>query len=130
MLTPILAFLIYIFLHQKRKQCLEFALPKPGEICKIAYNSNSHARGLHLSSFCTRETSREINAMGPVVLRKNVSEKLSIINPPQDIPLATAHVSISHAPVASESLLTWGVFKPRFSTIIFFLHKPLAATFQ
>jgi hypothetical protein len=27
-------FLIYIFLHQKRKQCLEFALPKPGEICK------------------------------------------------------------------------------------------------
>ncbi len=37
--TPILRecwmFLIYIFLHQKRKQCLEFALPKPGEICNI-----------------------------------------------------------------------------------------------
>ncbi len=47
-----------LFLHQKRKQCLEFALPKPGEICKHladladAYNSNSnsHACGLH---FCT-----------------------------------------------------------------------------
>jgi hypothetical protein len=34
-----------------------------------------------LSYFCTRKTSREINAMGQVVLRKNVSEKLSIINP-------------------------------------------------
>jgi hypothetical protein len=28
-----------------------------------------------------RKTSREISAMGRVVLRKNVSEKLSIINP-------------------------------------------------
>ena len=51
--TPILrecwTFLIYIFLHQKRKQCLEFALPKPVEICKHlagAYNSNSHTRRL------------------------------------------------------------------------------------
>jgi hypothetical protein len=46
--------LIYIFLHQKRKQCLEFALPKPGEICKHlagAYNSNIHARGLHYLTF-------------------------------------------------------------------------------
>ncbi len=33
------------------------------------------------SYFCTRKTSREINAVGRVVLRKNVSEKLSIINP-------------------------------------------------
>jgi hypothetical protein len=46
--TPILrecwTFLIYIFLHQKRKQCLEFALPKPGEICKHlagAYNQTA-----------------------------------------------------------------------------------------
>ncbi len=30
-----------------------------------------------LSYFCRRKTSREINAMGRVVLRKNVSEKLS-----------------------------------------------------
>jgi hypothetical protein len=47
-------FLNYIFLNQKRKQCLEFALPKPGEICKHfagAYNSNSHARGLHYLTF-------------------------------------------------------------------------------
>jgi hypothetical protein len=46
--------LIYIFLRQKRKQCLEFALPKHGEICKHlagAYNSNSHARGLHYLTF-------------------------------------------------------------------------------
>jgi hypothetical protein len=34
-----------------------------------------------LSYFCTRKTSRKINAMGRVVLRKNFSEKLSIINP-------------------------------------------------
>jgi hypothetical protein len=33
-----------------------------------------------LSYFYTRKTSREINATGRVVLRKNVSEKLSIIN--------------------------------------------------
>jgi hypothetical protein len=46
--------LIYIFLHQKRKQCLELALQNPGEICKHlagAYNSNSHARGLHYLTF-------------------------------------------------------------------------------
>jgi hypothetical protein len=34
-----------------------------------------------LSYFCTQKTSREINEVGRVVLRKNVSEKLSIINP-------------------------------------------------
>jgi hypothetical protein len=76
--------LIYIFLHQQRKQCLEFALPKPGEICKPladAYNSNSHARGLHYLTFVCENKAGKINAMGRVVLRKNVSEKLSIINP-------------------------------------------------
>jgi hypothetical protein len=75
--------LIYIFLYQKRKQCLEFALPKPGEICKHlagAYNSNSHAHGLHSLTFVRRKQSKKINAMERVVLRKNVSEKLSIIN--------------------------------------------------
>ena len=86
--TPILrecwTFLIYIFLHQKRKQCLEFAIPKPGEICKHlagAYNSNSHARGLHYLTFVCGNKAGKNNAMGRVVLRKNVSEKLSIINP-------------------------------------------------
>ncbi len=37
-----------------RKQCLEFALPNPGEICKHlagAYNSNSNTRRLLLSYF-------------------------------------------------------------------------------
>ncbi len=51
-------FLIYIFLHQMRKQCLEFALPNPGEIFKHltgAYNSNSHTRRPLLSYFCMRK---------------------------------------------------------------------------
>jgi hypothetical protein len=51
-------FLIHIFLHQMRKQCLEFALPNPGEICKHlagAYNSNSHTRRLLLSYFSMRK---------------------------------------------------------------------------
>jgi hypothetical protein len=63
--TPILreywTILIYIFLHQKRKQCLEFALPKPGEICRHlagAYNSNSHARGLHYLTFVRENKQR------------------------------------------------------------------------
>jgi hypothetical protein len=73
-----------IFLHQKRKQCLEFALPKPGEICKHvagAYNSNSHAHGLHYLTFVCGNKAEKINTTGRVILRKNVSEKLSIINP-------------------------------------------------
>ena len=47
-------FLIYIFLHQQWKQCLEFVLAKLREICKYlvgACNSNSHARGLHHLTF-------------------------------------------------------------------------------
>jgi hypothetical protein len=47
-------FLIYIFLHQHWKQCLEFALAKLREICEYlagACNSNSHARGLHYLTF-------------------------------------------------------------------------------
>ncbi len=72
------------FWNQKRKQCLEFALPKPRR------NLQTFGRCLQfkqscpwasLSYFCTRKTSREINAMGPVILRKYVSVKLSIINP-------------------------------------------------
>jgi hypothetical protein len=49
-----LNFLIYIFLHQQWKQCLEFTLAKLREICKYfagACNSNSHARGLHYLTF-------------------------------------------------------------------------------
>ncbi len=47
-------FLIYIFIHQQWKQCLEFTLAKLREICKylaVACNSNSHARGLHYLTF-------------------------------------------------------------------------------
>jgi hypothetical protein len=57
------------------KQCLEFALPNPGEICKQlagAYSSNSHT--------CAK-TSREIIAIGVNLLRRLVSEKFSIIHP-------------------------------------------------
>ena len=47
-------FSIYIFLHQKWKQCLEFALAKLRRICKYladAYNSNSHVCRLHCLTF-------------------------------------------------------------------------------
>jgi hypothetical protein len=50
--------LIYIFLHQQWKQCLEFALAKLREICKYlagACNSNSHARGLHYLTFVCKK---------------------------------------------------------------------------
>ncbi len=63
--TPILrecwTFFIYIFLLRNRKQCLEFVLPKPGEICKHlagAYNSNSHAHGLHHLTFVRENKQR------------------------------------------------------------------------
>jgi hypothetical protein len=77
-------FLIHIFLHQMRKQCLEFALPNPGEICKHladAYNSNSHARRLSLSYFCMRKQVQRNQYNSANLLRKFVSEKLSIIDP-------------------------------------------------
>jgi hypothetical protein len=45
-----------------------------------AYNSNSHARGLHYLTFVCGNKAGKINAMGQVVLMKNVSEKLSVIN--------------------------------------------------
>jgi hypothetical protein len=48
----------------ERKQCLEFALLNPGEICKNlagAYNSNSHARGLHYLTFvCGKQAEKSI----------------------------------------------------------------------
>ncbi len=45
---------LHLSAPEEKKQCLEFALPKPGEICKHlagAYDSNSHARGLHYLTF-------------------------------------------------------------------------------
>ncbi len=103
MQTPVLrecwTFLIYIFLHQKRKQCLEFALPKPGEICKhlaSTYSSNSHARGLHYLTFVCGNKAGKINAMGRVVLRKNVSESsvLSILFEWWEVPLQIEFANI------------------------------------
>jgi hypothetical protein len=66
-----------------RKQCLEFALPHPGEICKHlagAYNSNSHAHRLLLSYFCVRKQAEK-----PMQWRKSLkkichkSSELSIL---------------------------------------------------
>ncbi len=73
MLRECWTFLIYIFLHQQRTQCLEFALTKLREICKYlagACNSNSHARGLHYLTFVCKTKQGKINAMRRVVLRK------------------------------------------------------------
>jgi hypothetical protein len=50
--------LIRIFMHQMRKQCLKFALPNLGEICKHlagAYNSNSRTRRPLLYYFCMQK---------------------------------------------------------------------------
>jgi hypothetical protein len=46
---------------------------------KNEYGSETLARGLHYLLYA--KASREIIAMGLVVLRKNVSERFSIINP-------------------------------------------------
>jgi hypothetical protein len=54
-------------------------LPKPGEICKHlarAYNSNSHARGLHYLTFVRGKQAEKSTQWG-----KSFSGKLSIINP-------------------------------------------------
>ncbi len=51
----------------EEKQCLEFALPKPGEIYKHlagAYNSNSHARGLHYLTFVCRKQAEKSTQWG------------------------------------------------------------------
>jgi hypothetical protein len=76
--------LIYNFLHQKRKQCLEFALPKLGEICKhlaVLTIQTVMPVGYTILLLSAENKAGKINTMGRIVLRKNVSEKLSIINP-------------------------------------------------
>jgi hypothetical protein len=49
--------LIHIFLHQMRKQCLEFALPNPGEICTFGrcLQFKQSYPWLLLSYFCTQK---------------------------------------------------------------------------
>ncbi len=74
-------FLIYIFLHQQWKQCLEFLLAKLREICKYlagACNSNSHARGLHYLTFVCK--TKQGNKRNEASRLRNVSKELSIIN--------------------------------------------------
>ncbi len=63
-------FLIYTFLHQQKKQCLEFALTKLREICK------------YLAGAClllSAKQSRENQCNEASRLKKNVSEDLSVI---------------------------------------------------
>ncbi len=75
-------FLIYIFLHQQWKQCLEFALAKLGEICTYlagACNSNSHARGLHYLTFVCKTKKGKLMQRGESSW-ENVSKELSVIN--------------------------------------------------
>ncbi len=74
-------FLIYIFLHQKLKQCLEFALTKLIEICKYlagACNSNSHARGLHYLTFVCKNKAGKSTQWGELS-QKMYWKELSII---------------------------------------------------
>ncbi len=76
------AFLIYIFLHQHWKQCLEFMLAKLREIRKYlagACNSNSHARGLHYLTFVCKTKQGESMQQGESS-QENVSKELSVIN--------------------------------------------------
>ncbi len=66
----------------EEKQCLEFPLPKPGEICKHlagAYNSNSHARGLCYLTFVCGNKAGKINTTGRVVIGK-MSQKSSALS--------------------------------------------------
>ncbi len=75
-------FLIYIFLHQQWKQCLEFTLAKLREICKYlagACNSNSHARGLHYLTFVCKTKQGKSMQRGESS-HENVSKELSVIN--------------------------------------------------
>jgi hypothetical protein len=62
---------------------LHFSAPEEKAVSRICAsktrrNLQTFGRCLQFKQSCPR---REINAMGRVVLRKNVSEKLSIINP-------------------------------------------------
>ncbi len=75
-------FLIYIFLHQQWKQCLECPLAKLREICKYlagACNSNRHARGLHYLTFVCKTKQGKSMQRGESSW-ENVSKELSVIN--------------------------------------------------
>ena len=66
-------FLIYIFLHQQWKQCLEFALTKLREICTCfgwCLQFNQSCPWATLSYFCLQNKEGKTNATRRVVLRK------------------------------------------------------------
>jgi hypothetical protein len=77
-------FLIYIFLTPEEKAVSRICASKTRRNLQIigrCLQFKQSCPWASLSYFCTGKTNREINAVGRVVLRKNVSEKLSIIDP-------------------------------------------------
>jgi hypothetical protein len=76
--------LIYIFLHQQRKQCLEFSLPKLREklanIWLVLAIQTVMPVGYTILLLSAKQ-SRENQRNGASRVKKNVSEKLSIIYP-------------------------------------------------
>ncbi len=74
-------FLIYIFLYQQWKQCLEFALAKLREICKYfagPCNSNSHAHGLHYLTFVCK--TRQGNQRNEASCLRKCIKKSSVLS--------------------------------------------------
>ena len=66
-------FLIYIFLHQQRKQCLEFALPKTERNLQIfgwCLQFKQSCPWATLSYYCLQNKAGKIKAMRQVVSRK------------------------------------------------------------
>ncbi len=112
-------FLIYIFLYQRRKQCLEFALPKPGEICKHlagAYNSTVIPVGFCCLTFlCENKQRNQYNGVN--LLRKFVSEKLTLLTPYPSTLRGSASFSYLvpyHRPVCRFASGHTGVFHKNF----------------
>jgi hypothetical protein len=88
MQTPVFERMLNVFESHfstpEEKAVSRICASKPEENCKNlagAYNSINHARGLHYLTFVCGNKAGKINAMGRVVLRNYVSEKLSVINP-------------------------------------------------
>jgi hypothetical protein len=76
--------LIYIFLHQQRKQCLEFALPKLREKFEYVWLVLAIQTVMPVGYtilLLSAKQSRENQCRGASRFKKNVSEKLNVIYP-------------------------------------------------
>ena len=74
-------FSIYIFLHQKWKQCLEFALAKLRRICKYfgwCLQFKQSCLRATLSYFCLQEQGRKINTMRRVFFEKCIKKSSAL----------------------------------------------------